>query len=237
MASLWNPSGPLSPAVYWRRRLLVLVVVGVLGVAMAGAWNAIDSGPTGHLDKAVAVAAEQQPSPPARINPVRDRPATLRPEPTQVLADPDGPCQPADVSVEPVVHRAVAGQDVRIRLRLRTLAADACTWTVDGTSVTVKITSGNDPIFSTQQCPSAVGSREVVVRDVADTVVTVVWHGRRSDDECSRLTDWALPGWYHVEAAALGGEPAETQFELTAPRKGTPRGGKPATLVGSQPGG
>ena len=33
------------------------------------------------------------------------------------------------------------------------------------------------------------------------------------------LTDWAMPGWYHVEAAALGGEPSDVQFQLTAPER------------------
>ncbi len=47
----------------------------------------------------------------------------------------------------------------------------------------------------------------------------VVWNGKRSDDECSRLTDWALPGWYHVAAAALAGEPSDAQFELEQPRR------------------
>ena len=33
-------------------------------------------------------------------------------------------------------------------------------------------------------------------------------------------TDWALPGFYHVEAAALGGEPTDVQFELVDPDRG-----------------
>ena len=31
---------------------------------------------------------------------------------------------------------------------------------------------------------------------------------------------WALPGWYHVAAAALAGEPSDLQFELDAPERG-----------------
>ena len=45
------------------------------------------------------------------------------------------------------------------------------------------------------------------------------WSGRRSDDDCSRLTEWALPGWYHVAAAALAGEPSDLQFELERPTR------------------
>ena len=34
---------------------------------------------------------------------------------------------------------------------------------------------------------------------------------------CTRRTDWALPGWYHVDAAALAGEPSDLHFELADP--------------------
>ncbi|HEX5862149.1 MAG TPA: hypothetical protein VFY58_09925, partial [Nocardioides sp.] len=37
--------------------------------------------------------------------------------------------------------------------------------------------------------------------------------------ECSELTSWALPGWYHVAAAALAGEPSDVQFELERPER------------------
>jgi hypothetical protein len=47
--------------------------------------------------------------------------------------------------------------------------------------------------------------------------VYVTWNAKRSDDTCSHLTDWALPGWYHVRVAVLGGEPADEQFELARP--------------------
>ena len=48
-----------------------------------------------------------------------------------------------------------------------------------------------------------------------------MWNSRRSDEECSDRTAWALPGFYHVRAAALGGEPTDVQFELLAPTPAT----------------
>ena len=41
------------------------------------------------------------------------------------------------------------------------------------------------------------------------------WSGRRSDDTCSSAPAWALPGFYHVYAAALGSTPTDVQFEVT----------------------
>jgi hypothetical protein len=56
-----------------------------------------------------------------------------------------------------------------------------------------------------------------VVRFASVTQVPVLWNSRRSDEECSDRTAWALPGFYHIRAAALGGEPTDVQFELIAP--------------------
>jgi len=51
----------------------------------------------------------------------------------------------------------------------------------------------------------------------------VTWSAKRSDEECTKFTDWAMPGFYHVQAAALGGDATDVQFELT--------GGVPAVVT------
>jgi hypothetical protein len=102
-------------------------------------------------------------------------------------------------------------------LELRTIEAEACTWEVSPGTLTLKITSGKDDIWASRHCPRAVPTRDVVVRSAVSTSIAVTWNARRSDEECSQLTHWALPGFYHVTAAALAGEPADVQFELEAP--------------------
>ena len=83
--------------------------------------------------------------------------------------------------------------------------------------MTLKVTSGDDEIWTSRECPHAVGREEVTLRRDHTTRVDVIWDARRSDEDCSRLTKWALPGWYHVAAAALAGEPSDLQFELERP--------------------
>ena len=48
-------------------------------------------------------------------------------------------------------------------------------------------------------------------------IIEILYDAKRSDDECSTFTEWAMPGFYHVEAAALAGEPTDVQFELVRP--------------------
>jgi hypothetical protein len=92
----------------------------------------------------------------------------------------------------------------------------------------VKITSGSDRIWSSQDCPSSIKPADVVVRSGVPTYVNVVWSGRRSDDTCSRNTTWANKGFYHAYAAVLGSTPTDVQFEVTqAPTRTVTRTAKP----------
>jgi len=137
------------------------------------------------------------------------------------LAVPTGPCQNGDVAVSPSVRRAYAGQHVTITLDLTTLTSPACTWEVSPDTVVVELTSGSDRIWSSQDCPTAIGQHSVIVRKDHVTKVPIVWKARRSGSGCPQSTLWAQPGWYHVKAAAFGGGPADQQFHLLSPPRPT----------------
>ena len=130
------------------------------------------------------------------------------------LVAPNGECADDEVSVVPSVPRAWAGGPISIRLEFQG-TQPACTFKVSPQSLVVKIASGSDRIWSTQDCPQAVPTREVVVRSGVGTVLPITWSGRRSEAGCASLLAWALPGFYHVYAAALGSTPGDVQFEIT----------------------
>jgi len=217
--------GPLPARVYWVRRLLVLgtALVLVFGIARL-LGNGSDA--TSGEDKAAQVSAPETspaatgPNTPA-ATPRGHQRHTRTPDPTPTLAAPEGDCRGEDVAVTPKVSNAVAGRPVMIVIQARTLESEACTWRVGHDALTVSITSGKDDIWSSRQCPRAIPVRDVVVRKAVTTNVGVVWSSRRSDDQCSRFTSWAMPGWYHVTAASLGGEPSDAQFELRTPTAAT----------------
>ncbi len=133
------------------------------------------------------------------------------------LAEPVGTCENGDIVATPTITEAPGGSDVPITLNLRTRVTAACTWTVSPDTLTVSITSGTDSIWSSRECPAAIVPQDVVVRQAVDAPVVITWNAKRSDDECSAFTEWAMPGFYHVEAAALAGEPTDVQFELVRP--------------------
>lgn len=216
-----HPGRTLPASVYWRRRLVVLTAALLVFVGLGKALSH-STGSDAALHPAAAL-----PSPTLTVTPaptkkprVKKHPATAPTfvaPPTPTLVAPTGVCADGDVLATPSVPSAVAGQDVTIVLELRTATNPACTWRLAPSSLAVKITSGSDFIWSSQECPAAIAPQSVVVRQAVATQVTLRWNAKRSDATCSAYTDWALPGYYHVAAAALGGNRSDAQFKLLAP--------------------
>lgn len=228
--------GPRSARVYWRRRLVVLLVLAGLVIGTARLFSLGSDASSEETPRATQVAAESSDSPTATSSttstdeadpeqrPGKQRRGAKGKKPRRdrapVLAEPDGVCSDRDIAVTPSVRNPVGGSAVTFTLELRTITTPACTWRASPTTLTMKITSGDDDIWSSQDCPRAIPRRDLVVRNNASTEVEVTWSGKRSDDDCSALTQWALPGWYHVDVAALAGEPSDLHFELLKPEPG-----------------
>jgi hypothetical protein len=227
--------GPLPARVYWVRRVMVLGTALLLVFAIARLLGNGSDASSG-TDDAARLSADSSSSAPTDdltitlSTPPATSKSTKKAKPTKaattseapVLAPPEGTCEGSDIAVTPKVQSAVAGRDVLVVLQVRTIESPACTWRVAPDSLTVAITSGSDAIWNSRSCPRAIPRRDVVVRKDVTTNVGIVWkQAKRSDAECSPRTSWAEPGWYHVTAAALGGEPSDLQFELTTPTAAT----------------
>lgn len=216
----------MPSSVYWRRRAVVLVVAFVL---VFGFGKLLGGGSDGRSDAGAELTAGQQTQPgqpvtsgstPGRTPTGVVRTRSAKPTPTP-LAQPDGPCSPSEVTVRPRVVDAEAGRDVQVALAFTSTDSEACTFRVSHESLAVKIVSGSDFIWSSQQCPRSVEARDIVVRRTTTTWVALTWPGRRSDETCSRQTEFVRPGYYHVLAAALGGTATDQQFELRYPTRPT----------------
>lgn len=223
MSGLARPRGPLPARVYWFRRSMVLFTAFALVFAIGRLLSGPDSEPSG--DTVAVTAAEPSATTPGVAGPMpikstaAGKPRRPTPSPTGtpvVLAEPSGPCSVDEITVTPTVPTAVAGRRVNLVLEL-TGIRPACTFSVSSRTLVAKVTSGPDRIWTSQDCPAAIRAASVVVRSAVPTKVVVPWNGRRSDDDCSRNTGWALPGYYHVRAAAIGSEPGDAQFRLTSP--------------------
>lgn len=235
MSALTSPKGPLPSRVYWFRRVMVLatVFVVVFGAArlLTNGSDAKSEAGDGQVTTVSAETAGEPTTTPGagedagQGDAEGDTPRKKRKKPKKKtpppLPTPSGVCSNEEVVVTPVVPKERTSVKVPITLVLRTTTTEACTWQVSPRSLTVKIDSGSreapDEIWHSRHCPAAVPTQELTLYREHDAEVEMVWNGRRSDDECSNLTDWARAGWYHLNAAAYAGEPTSVQFELNRP--------------------
>lgn len=234
MTPVTRPRGPLPARVYWTRRLLVVAVAfglvfGIAHLLGSGGSGGPAARPVGaDASTAAASTGSTAPStaagsPPAAATATATGQAAKAAAPTPTpLATPSGPCVGSDVVATPSVKGpAYAGRAVVFTMTLTTQTSPACTWDVSARSLAVKVTSGTDRIWSSQECVGAVPKQVVVVRKDHPVTVSVGWNGQRSDADCTRATAWAEPGFYHVVAASFGAEPIDQQFELQAPLRPT----------------
>ena len=256
MSSVTRPLGPLPARVYWTRRLILLALVFVL---VFGIGRLLGGGSGGNGPSARPVGAQVSSSPssasskPASPSTPAATAATVSSSPTasgraaaknaakspssSALPAPSGPCSVNDLVVTPAIkNQAHAGKPVTFEMQLKTKSVPACTFRAGADALVVKITSGSDRIWSTQDCPKAIPTKSVVVRKDTPATVDVTWNGMRSDSTCSRSTSWAQPGYYHAMAAVYGADPVDAQFVLMKPVRPTVTA-KPSPHAKSQSGG
>jgi hypothetical protein len=130
---------------------------------------------------------------------------------------PSGPCSASDVAITPSVPQPIAGRDISLVLDISSLETPACTWTMSARTMALKITSGQDLIWTSMQCGRDIPKQDLVLRQSSPTRVTLTWDAQRSQPGCPVHSLWALPGTYHLHVAALAGAPQSVTFMLAAP--------------------
>ena len=224
--------GRLPARVYWVRRLLVLGTALLLMVGIARLLGGSSDGSSGP-DRATTVAdsgspvtesaASDGPSPDG--TPGAGRATTNAgkqskqhpPEDVTAAALPSGPCAPDDIAITPSVPHPTAGSDIDLVLDVSTVTSPACYWTLSGRTLALKITSGADLIWTSVECARAITKQDLVLTSAEPTRVRLTWSARRSAPGCPKVTEWALPGTYHLHVAALAGRPQDVTFDLVAP--------------------
>ncbi len=216
--------GRLPARVYWVRRLMVVGIALLLVVGIARLLGGSSDGSSGPRAARVADTGSQVTTPPA-TGPTTPGDAGGQPvlkgghatDDFTPLAEPSGPCTPGDIAITPSVPQPIAGHDITLVLDLSTVTSPACTWRLSRGSLALKITSGADLVWTSVQCGRAIPTQDLVLRSVVPTRVKLTWSARRSEPGCPRLTQWALPGTYHLHVAALAGTPQDLTFLLRAP--------------------
>ncbi|MDX6326034.1 MAG: hypothetical protein QOK15_2388 [Nocardioidaceae bacterium] len=131
------------------------------------------------------------------------------------LPQPDGACRPDDVLITPSLPSPHAYGPVKVVLELTTQSSVACTFDVDPQSVFLTISSGDQVLWSSQECPATIPARTVVPRREHAARVRLLWDGKESDSACSKYGSWVPEGDYVASAAARGSvTPIDVGFHL-----------------------
>ncbi|GII77519.1 hypothetical protein Sru01_25010 [Sphaerisporangium rufum] len=196
--------GVEGPDVYWRRRVSVLT--GALVVVAVVAWACTSA--SGSRDRPRPETSRSPHASPS-AGPARPPAPSGRPPVPGAAAPgvpPSGACADADLVLslhrDAKIHPARAGSG--FLLTVVNVGRAECAVDVGPRAVEVRITSGDDRVWSTADCLSGDGTRVRRLRRGVPYVQQIDWDRRRSAPDCRAARPRARAGTY-VARARLGG--------------------------------
>jgi hypothetical protein len=180
--------GPEPAATYWRRRAVVaLAVVAVLLLALLPLRGGGDGD---------SLRTERRPT--------AEPSATAAVDPTAEPTAPPGPELCPDDALEVTATADAAsypvGATARLELTVRNTGAVPCRRAVGQGAVELVVTSGEDRIWSSDDCAPGGDEGEVVLEPDAVETARASWATVRSAPECPPDQPQAAPGTYRVTA-------------------------------------
>lgn len=185
-----QPVGPLPASTYWRRRVFLLVVLVVVLLLLAKAC-----GGDPKKDSLSGSAASPRPSASASTQPsVAPSPAPASPAPLQTCRD-----TVLQVTAESDAEAYASGAAPKFTLTVRNVGSVACRRALGPDAVELRVFSGEDRIWSSDDCNKGKGQGVLTLAPGAGNAMTVQWGGKRTKPGCD-IGDVAQPGTYRVSA-------------------------------------
>ncbi|MER5648221.1 hypothetical protein [Streptosporangium sp. NPDC002524] len=209
--------------VYWRRRMAALV--GVLVVVAVVAWACSSTSGPDDVRERNSAARQESPDPLVAVLPT----VTLIPSPTASPTPSPGtarasarPRRPGEACVSPQLVLSMEGQGTvypagirpRFTLTLVNVGKVMCTTDVGPRAMEVRITSGDDRVWSSSDCVSGEAADVRELDRGIPYVRELVWDRRRSGDDCTADRAAALPGTYVAVVHAPGLRSRKAVFHL-----------------------
>ena len=198
-----HPVGPLPAATYWRRRLVLLaVLIGVVLVLRSliggggGEPTTLRTGASPTPKASTTRSPTPKPTTPAAPTSCRDSALALT------------------VAPDPGEHRA--GAPVRFTVTVKNVSGTACRRDLGGGSLELVVRSGQDRIWSSDDCSTDRGSSVQLLRPGASLQTVVTWPGKRSARGCPTARPEARAGTYTARARLATLRSDAAVFRLTA---------------------
>jgi hypothetical protein len=191
-----QPVGPLPASTYWRRRVLLVVLLVVVLLVLLKACGGDSkkdtlSGPGSSPTPTPTAAASEQPSaaPSVTVSPAPPSPAPLQTCRDAVL----------QVTAESDAESYASGAAPKFTLTVRNIGSVACRRALGPGAVELRVFSGEDRIWSSDDCNDAKGQGVLTLAPGAARALSVQWSGKRTKPGCE-TGDPAQPGTYRVSA-------------------------------------
>ena len=236
MSTVLHPVGPEPEETYWARRVAVLIaLVVVAGLVVALVVNATRAGsavsaapvpppvtappadsPSPSATPSASPSASGSGSPSASSTPspsASTKPkATPKPKPT-----PTGPvaCEPEELRATLTgKQRLKPEQGTTFTLSLINGSATACVVSVTPENFELKLYSGTDRIWTSDDCAKAIEPRKATVKAEDAVEWTMAWDGQRSRAGCGSRPEVPRPGTYFATAQLEGAKPVQLRMIL-----------------------
>jgi hypothetical protein len=205
----WQPVGPLPAETYWRRRGGVAGAAVLLLLLLVWLW------PGGDDVLAPAAAPTTSASPDPTVDPGADPSASPGATPT-----PSGGAEPCADEVLGVTASSDAqsyavGARAALTLVIKNNGAVPCRRAVGQGAVELVVTSGEDRIWSSDDCAPGGDVEQTVLAPGAEQTAKATWSGTRSAPGCPEGQPPAQPGTYRVTARVGELRAPGASFQIT----------------------
>lgn len=195
-----QPVGPLPASTYWRRRVLFAVVAVVALLLLA---KACTGGSASDKDSLAAPSPSASPS----ASPSTSPPSTASSDPA-VTSSPSATAPAAPAACGDAALRVTAESDAtsyrmgaapRFTLTVTNTGKVPCRRALGPDEVELRVFSGEDRIWSSDDCTKATGKGILLLAAGESRAMTVQWLGKRTKPGCDTGAV-AQPGTYRVSA-------------------------------------
>jgi hypothetical protein len=188
-----QPVGPLPASTYWRRRVILLLGVLVLLLVVS---KACDGSPKNEALQGPASSPSPSPSRVTVVAPTKPAtsPSPSSPAPLQSCRD-----AVLQVTAESDAAAYASGASPRFTLTVRNIGSVACRRALGPGAVELRVLSGEDRIWSSDDCNSSKDQGVLTLPAGAARATTVAWSGKRTRPGCV-IGEVAQPGTYRVSA-------------------------------------
>jgi hypothetical protein len=212
---MMHPMGSRSPAVYWRRRIVLLgalaaMIALTVWVLRPGADKGSAAAPSSHTP-APSGATSTHPGPSSTSRSTATNTSASRTHPTTPA------CTPAALKVAAVVDRPSyrVGQQPMLLLQVTNIGHGPCVQNLADSQVELRVYNGESRVWGSHDCTVQPGVSDHTLAVGQPVRVSVVWSGLSSQPKCAGTRQRVGAGSYTLYALLSGHAGAAAQFSIS----------------------